>query len=184
MKNKAMKLTLLSLVVIGGMNMAQAASSVTVNVNGSVSAVTCELGVDAEQINLPVVAPSDFATGAGSIVEKTKQDFKVLTSGCAGTITPTTGQASLKVTAPFTSSGTQYFADSASPDFAIGLMKKGSVELIHNNDLISVGAAGAELAGITNQSTEFTVALINAGAVKPNKAGSVKAPITFDFVYN
>lgn len=183
MTKKIIKITAMAALVAGSIGMANAAP-VTVTVKGSVSAVTCDLGVDTSVINLPTIAPTDFQAGAGTIATASEQNFKVLTNNCAGTITPTSGQGALKITGPFTTSGTQYFSDAASPDFAIGVMKKGTTTLLHNNDTIDIATPGAALTAINNVSTEFTTALINAGASKPTKGGSVTAPITFTFVYN
>ncbi|WP_049191934.1 fimbrial protein [Serratia marcescens] len=178
------KLAALSLAVIGGVNMAHASPSTTVTVSGSVSAVTCDLGVDANKIDLGVASPADFDSGAGKLHIQTQQAFSVLTSHCAGVPIATTGQAAIKITAPTTSSGTQYFADGPSPDFAIGLYTgTDPTKLIHNNDLVQIVKAGAPLADINNVSTQFHVGLLNASVGKP-KPGSVTAPITFTFVYN
>lgn len=183
MTKNIFKMAAMAALVAGGVNMAHAASSTTVTVHGSINTVTCDVTADKTDIDLGNYLPTDF-TATGAFPANKTQDFRISMSGCQGTAS-SVGQATLKLTGPVTSTGASYFSDDAASQAAIGVAAKATpTTLLTNEQVINVGAAGADTTTLNNTSLEFTTGLISSVANNTNSGQQISAPLTFAFIYN
>lgn len=185
MKKNILNVCALAALVMGGVNVAHAASSTFVTVKGSVNTVTCDIASSVADINLGNYLPADFtAAGAFPTGAGKTQDFDINVSGCQGTATAA-GQATVKVTGPVTSTGATYFSDDATSQAAVGLALKATpATLVTNGQVLNVLTPGATTAALSNSKLQFTTGLISSVAANTNSGQQITAPLKFEFIYN
>lgn len=182
MKSKVMKLGLLTAMVMGGMNMAQAGN--TVDVMGTVATVSCGVNVDQANVNLPVSTPVVMQGGTNlKLVTGTTQNVTVKLTGCSGS-PDGVSVPKLRLSATGTEGGlgTGIFNTEAGATFGIGVTQN-SESLISNLGYVKVGEDTDESSTLEGLETVFKVGLVssNASAVK---SGIAKTTLTFDYLYN
>jgi len=183
MKKNMLKVVALTGLVMGGINMAHAASSTTVTVKGSINTVTCDITSSTNAVDLGNYLPADF-TAAGAFPAGKTQNFTIHFSGCAGTA-KATDQATLKVSGPTAAAGATYFSDTPTSQAAVGLAEKATpTVLLSSGQVINVGKAGDAPATLNNATVDFTTGLISSVATGTASGQNITAPLKFDFIYN
>lgn len=185
MAKNIFKMAAMAALMAGGINMAQAASSTTVTVHGSINTVTCDITANKADVNLGNYLPGDFtAAGAFSTVAGRTQDFQIALSGCAGTA-GAAGQANLKLSGPVTTASDAYFSDDSTSEAAVGVaLKAKPTTLLTNGQVIPAGEAGDATTVLNNTKLDFTTGLISSVATNTKTGQQIAAPLKFEFIYN
>ncbi|MDU3300615.1 MAG: hypothetical protein E7E83_04160 [Enterobacter ludwigii] len=182
MKSKVMKLGLLTAMVMGGMNMAQAGN--TVDVMGTVATVSCGVSVDRPNINLPVATPTVMKNGTVlKLVTSTETDLKVTLMNCTGTPdTVAAPKLRLSATGAEAGLGAGIFNTETGATFGIGVTSGGDT-LISNLGSVSLGDKTTTAVQLENKETSFKVGLASSN-LSAVSSGIAKTTLTFDYLYN
>lgn len=182
MKSKVMKLGLLTALVTGGMNMAQAGN--IVEVLGTVATVSCGVSVDRPNINLPVATPTVMKNGTAlKLVSGTETDLNVTLTNCTGTPdTVASPKLRLSATGAEAGLGAGIFNTEIGATFGIGVTS-GSDTLISNLGSVSLGDKTMTAVQLENKKTPFKVGLTSSNPTVVS-SGIAKTTLTFDYLYN
>lgn len=176
MKNKVMKLGLLAMMVMGGMNAAHAANNEVV-VSGQVLATTCDVSVPAA-LSLRA-KPADIL--AANTIYNAKP-VKVTLTNCVGD-----GEAGMqgriRLTAPTSALGAGYFNTESSPTVAIGVAAGTAVTpLLFDQNVQTIGAVADDATALSGQELTYNVGLAAPSATPA--PGVANANLKFEFFYN
>ncbi|CAM4363866.1 MULTISPECIES: fimbrial protein [Lelliottia] len=179
MKNKVMKLGLLAMMVMGGMNAAHAGNELTVS--GQVLNVTCDVSVPATLPAGTLKAKPAEIVAANTLYKQ--QDVKVSLTGCAGAA-DADSQGTLRVSGVTSAMGNTFFNTNANSPVAIGIVEGSGLTtpLLGNMSTINTGAKGAAPADLTNTDYTYSVGLASASATP--QPGIANAVLKFEFSYN
>ncbi|MBH3035782.1 type 1 fimbrial protein [Serratia marcescens] len=185
MTKNIFKIAAMAALVAGGINMANAASSTTVTVKGSVNTVTCDVNAQASTIDLGNRLPGDFTSpGVLPTTAGATQPITLTVTGCSGTA-GAQNQASLVLSGPVLPAGNTYFNDDAAGKIGVGVaMSSAPTTLLPAGYNIPVGAKGDADTDLNNKQIELVAGLISTMGNNTASGLSVQAPLTFTFAYN
>lgn len=178
MKTHMQKFGLLAAMIMTGMGVAHADS--TVVVSGSVAETTCSVSLDQNELNLGNVAPTDIQA-SGTLYQG--QDVTATLTNCSGE--GVGKQAKIRLTGPVaTSLGTSYFNTEANPTVGVVVIAKGTADnaLLTNASTVNIGDATTDAIALNGMSQAYTIGL--GSTVPTPNAGLAKATLTFDYFYN
>ena len=183
MKKQIIKMSMLAMMVLGGVNAAHAATASTVTVSGTVNAVTCQLSLDTVVLDLGTAMPSDF-TAANSIIKEKTVTAKLTNCG-----TGTAGaNAGIQVSGQVISGATKndVFGSDATATWGFGVVKDGGAktDLLANGAMLESFAANTVATNLEGKEYKADIGLvapvIASNAVKSSPIQT--APIQFSFV--
>ena len=183
MKKQIIKMSMLAMMVMGGVNAAHAATSSTVTVSGAVNAVTCQLGLDKASLDLGAALPGDFVA-PNSIIKE--QKVTATLTNCGAGVTGASAGVQVSGSVISGASNNDIFGSDVNATWGFGVVKDGGAKtaLIKNGamlDAIANGTAGTALENSTYVAEIGLVAPVTTGsAVKASPAQT--APILFAFV--
>ncbi|WP_371973000.1 fimbrial protein [Lelliottia nimipressuralis] len=179
MKNNVIKLGLLAMMVMGGMNAAHAGNELTVS--GQVLNVTCDISVP-PTLNSGVLKakPADIDT-AGKLFKS--ESVKVTLSGCQGAA-EASSQGHIRISGPVSGMGDTYFNSETTSPVAIGVTADatGAGALLANRSTRDIGNKNDAPATLNNTEYDYSVGLASASATPA--PGIANAVLKFEFSYN
>ncbi|NCG54964.1 fimbrial protein [Serratia fonticola] len=184
MRKTIFTLTPVALVLLAMAGNVQAASNAQITITANVTAVTCDVSLSTNNLDLGNWAPTAFPAAVATPITASQQTFTVGLSNCG---TPAASKvAGLTVTGP-TLGGNPNLFNSTGTNTGIMLNLVGSSTYINNADILTVATADGTTptAGDFNsKSLSLQAGLASTATTGAANIGAVSAPILFAFNYN
>lgn len=201
MMKPMMKVTAVAALVLAGANMpsAIAAQDATVNIIGSIAAVSCDIGANGNasttQVAVGNFKPADFEAGTaaftGFFVPKdaaAEKQFTVNLSNCTGTVADT-GVLSLQLQGNTIGANTKIFNQNSAATAGAIVRYMGDAgtvttnTMLGNGDKVAVKTYATAIAGDANGTVAYFGTTLAATSLNPT-AQNITAPVTFSIAYN
>ncbi|WP_246201600.1 fimbrial protein [Budvicia diplopodorum] len=178
---KLKNIALTTLLALGSVSAANAATNAQIVITGDVVAATCDVSLSTNNLDLGNYTPAQFTAVATPVAASVKP-FTVGLSNCMAPLAA--GDTAGLVVSGQTLGGNPNMFNTTGTSTGVMLTATGVTGYIVNNQKLPVATAGA-----TPAAGDFNGKVINmqaglATAVTLAQIGHINAPITFSFAYN
>jgi major type 1 subunit fimbrin (pilin) len=161
----------------------QAADNAVVTIQGNIQAATCDVTASTSLLDLGTHKPSAFTAAKTPVADSTKP-FTLTLSNCDVGTDTVEHTASLMVDGNTLTGNTNIFSDNSTGEYGVMINEAGKTTYVNAGDEIEVAKTSATpVAGDLNGKMLSMEASLASLSTTPG-TGRMKAPVSFQFIYN